>query len=388
MEIRSKRKTTVMGNPLKIGIVSPYDYSAFGGVNDHISNLAEQFLISGHDVKILAPNSHQSGVDKNVISLGGVIPIPSGGAIAKVSLSIWLRSKIQALLEEEQFDIVHLHEPFAGAITMNILSVLPSVKTKAFATFHTLDGTPLYKIGTRIGAKGIALRYFNRIDGRIAVSKPCESFITKYFPGKYEIIPNGVNIKQFQKAKPYQKFKDDKVNILFVGRLEKRKGFRYLLGAYSSLKWTHPQTRLLVVGSSEPDAYSQRMISERNIKDVVFVGGISDSAKARFYKTADIFCSPATGRESFGIVLLEAMASNCPIIASNIPGYASVISHGIDGHLIKPKHETSINNALVKLIDDPKYRESLVNNASETVLNYDWSNISNRILDYYKCKMG
>lgn len=375
-----------MDKPLKIGIVSPYDYSAFGGVNDHISNLAEQFKISGHTVKVLAPNSNRATSDPDLISLGGVIPIPSGGAIAKVSLSIWLRAKIKSILEKEMFDIVHLHEPFAGAITMSILSVLPSVRSKSFATFHTLDGTPLYKIGTRIGAKGIALRYFNRIDGRIAVSKPCESFITKYFPGQYEIIPNGVNIKQFHNAKQYEEFKDDKFNILFVGRMEKRKGFRYLLGAYSTLKWTHPQLRLLVVGSNKPDAYSERMISERNIKDVVFLGSVNDNDKARFYKTADIFCSPATGRESFGIVLLEAMASNCPIIASDIPGYASVVSHGVNGHLVQPRDEMSIKNAIEKLIGDPLYKESLMNNGSATVQNYDWHNVSSRILDYYKSK--
>ena len=365
---------------MKIGFVSPYDYAVNGGVNEHIAGLAGQFASWGHDVRIIAPCSNGSISEEGFIPMGRAVPVPSGGSIARISLSLWLRPRIKSLLLKEAFDVIHIHEPFSGAVPVNVLSVASSVPSVIVGTFHTFLGTRLYKVG----AQRFAMRYFRRLQGRIAVSKPARDFISQHFPGDYEIIPNGINVRNFTDATPFPDLIDGRTNILFVGRLEKRKGLRYLLGAYSRLKWDWPDTRLLVVGRGKPDEESYRIIAERNLQDVVFLGNVSEEDKARYYKSADIYCSPATGRESFGVVLLEAMAAGAPVVASNIEGYSSVITHDREGLLVPPKDEARLAEALDALLARPEHRRRLVAQARTTVEQFDWEVVASRVMDYYQ----
>ena len=365
---------------MKIGFVSPYDYAVKGGVNEHIVGLSGQFANWGHDVRIIAPCSTGSISDEGFIPMGRAVPVPSGGSIARISLSLWLRPRIKSLLLQEAFDVVHVHEPFSGAVPVNVLSVASSVPSVMVGTFHTFSGTRLYKVG----AQRFAMRYFRRLQGRIAVSKPARDFISQHFPGDYEIIPNGINVRNFADATPFPHLIDGKTNILFVGRLEKRKGLRYLLEAYSRLKWDWPDTRLLVVGRGKPDEESYRIIAERNLQDVVFLGNVTDEDKARYYKTADIYCSPATGRESFGVVLLEAMAAGAPVVASNIEGYSSVISHDREGLLVQPKDDAKLADALGSLLARPDHRRRLAAQARASVEQFDWEVVASRVMDYYQ----
>lgn len=365
---------------MRIALVSPYDHSFHGGVTDHINNLAAQFRGWGHTVRVLAPCSRPQRMDdEDFIHLGRPIPVPSGGSVARVTFSIWLRPRIRELLQREQFDVVHLHEPFAGFLTLNILSVIPSVNSVPVATFHTYRGTNLYKIG----GKQLAMPYFKRLQGRIAVSEPAHQFISRHFPGQYEIIPNGIKVDDFTGAEPFPRYQDGKINLLFLGRLEKRKGLRYLLEAYSRIKWDWPNTRLLVVGAGKPDADSYRVMSERNLQDIEFVGRVSDEEKARYYRSAHIFCSPATGRESFGIVLLEAMAAGTPVVATNIAGYSSVITHGEEGLLVPPKDGEALANAIAALIKDPALRERLAARGRKAVDEFRWEHVAGKVMDYY-----
>ena len=365
---------------MKIGFVSPYDYAVNGGVNEHIAGLASQFASWGHDVRIIAPCSSGTISDEGFIPMGRAVPVPSGGSIARISLSLWLRPRIKALLLQEAFDVIHIHEPFSGAVPVNVLSVASSVPSVIVGTFHTFSGTRLYKVG----AQRFAMRYFRRLQGRIAVSKPARDFISQHFPGDYEIIPNGINVRNFTDATPFPHLIDGKTNILFVGRLEKRKGLRYLLGAYSRLKWDWPDTRLLVVGRGKPDEESYRIIAERNLQDVVFLGNVTDEDKARYYKTADIYCSPATGRESFGVVLLEAMAAGAPVVATNIEGYSSVITHDREGLLVPPKDEARLAEALDALLAMPEHRRRLAAQGRASVEQFDWEVVASRVMDYYQ----
>ena len=370
-----------MDYPLKIGLVSPYDTVFRGGVTDHISNLAGQFRRSGHTVRIIAPcSSPQQIDDEDFIPMGRPVPIPSGGSIARVSLSLWQRPRIKALLQREAFDVLHLHEPMAGFLTLNALHAADSVNSVYIGTFHTFGGTKLYKIGgVRLG-----MPYFRKLHGRIAVSQPAYEFISPHFPGNYEIIPNGIEVGDFANAVPFPHLQDGKTNLLFVGRLEKRKGLKYLLAAYGRLKWDWPDLRLLVVGQGKPDDESYRIISERNLQDVVFLGGVSEEDKARYYKSADIFCSPATGRESFGIVLLEAMAAGKPVVASDIEGYASVVTNGHDGLLVSPKEVEPLADAIAGLLKDPGLRARLGGNGRKSAEKYRWELVASSVMDYYK----
>lgn len=371
-----------MDRPFKIALVSGYDYAVSGGVNDHIASLGAQLRAWDHDVRIVAPCSDAESVDEEgFVPMGRPVPIPSGGSVARVSLSMWLKPRIRDLLERERFDVVHLHEPFTGLVTAFMIS---ESNTLRVATFHSYKGGHFYEIG---GTK-LAMPYFRRLHGLIAVSTAARSYIGGYFPGEYEIIPNGIRVEDFSNSvAPFPHLRDGMVNILFLGRLEKRKGLRYLLEAYSRLKWEWPNLRLIVVGGGDPDQESHRIMSERNLQDVVFTGSVSNEDRARYYKSADIYCSPATGNESFGIVLLEAMAAGAPIVASDIEGYAGVVTHGVDGLLVPPKDGAALAAAIERLLADPTLRERLAGNASRTVDEYRWDRVARRVLDHYAAAM-
>lgn len=367
---------------MKIALMSPYDHSFHGGVTNHIDHLAAQFRSWGHTVRVIAPCSTPDRIaDENFIPMGRPVPIPSGGSVARVSLSVWLRPKIKALLRQEAFDVIHLHEPFAGFVTLSALSMTNSVDSVRIATFHTYRGTRLYKMG---GSK-LVTRYFRRLNGRIAVSVPAYQFISRHFPGQYEIIPNGIQVDEFACAEPFPHLQDGKINLLFLGRLnEKRKGLKYLLSAYSRLKWDWPNLRLLVVGPGKPDDDSYRIMSERNLQDVVFVGRVSDQDKARYYKSAHIYCSPATGKESFGIVLLEAMAAGVPVVASDIEGYSNVVTHGREGLLAPPRDDAALASAISVLLKDPGLCARLGAAGRQRADEFRWERVASWVMDYYR----
>ena len=368
-----------MGRPLKIGQVSAFDYAFDGGVTDHIRNLTAEIEKRGHSIKVIAPCSAPDRVpDANFVPMGKAVPIPSGGSIARVSFSVWLRPRIKTLLAKECFDIIHLHNPYSSFLTLNVLGLS---KTVNIATHHDYRSSRLLY---ELAAKNLAMPYYRKLSGLIAVSKPEEEYISRYFPGNYEIIPNGLRVDDYARdIPPFPHLRDGMINLLFLGRLEKRKGLKYLLAAFSRLKWDWPNLRLLVVGPGTPDADSYRIMSARNLQDVILVGGVSEEDKVRYYKTADIYCSPATGRESFGIVLLEAMAAGTPLVASANEGYASLITHGYDGMLVPPKDDEALAEAIASLLRDPDLRSRLAYNGRRKAEEYRWERVADRVMDYY-----
>jgi phosphatidylinositol alpha-mannosyltransferase len=225
-----------------------------------------------------------------------------------------------------------------------------------------------------------------KLDGKIAVSKAAKEFVSRYFPGDYVIIPNGIDLNHFtDKAPPVEQYRDDKLNILFVGRLEKRKGFKYLLGAYERLKKQFPQCRLIVVSPAGRLCRKyQGTATKRGLKDVVFADHVSFEELPRYYNTADIFCSPATGWESFGMVLLEAMATGKPIVASDIPGYAGLVTHGIEGLLVKPKDEKAFASAFLQLLQDKSMREWMGEKGKSKAKDYSCEVIAQKVMSYYQ----
>ena len=364
---------------MKIAMVSPYDFTWPGGVTAHVSQLARALGRFGHEVQVLAPHSPSREYQdaELFVPLGRSVPLPSGGSIARVSLSWWLYPKVRALLEREKFDIIHLHEPMAPILPLCVLEFSKSVNV---GTFHACYARQhLYRV-----THPIIKRWQQRLHGNIAVSPAARRYVNNTFPGDYEIIPNGIDYDHFAtNVAPLPQYQDGKLNILFVGRLEKRKGLRYLLEAYGKLKWDQPDIRLIVVGPGNPDKESYRIISSQNLQDVEFVGRVSYEDLPRYYASADIFCSPATGAESFGIVLLEAMAAGKPVVASDIEGFRGIVTDGEQGLLVPKKDSDALAGALLLLCQDSELRQRLGGRGNRWAQDFRWELVASRVEDYY-----
>ncbi len=366
---------------MKIALVSPYDYSYPGGVVRHISSLESCFTRMGHTVKIIAPASKPvNDYGDRFIPIGKPRPIPTSGSIARITISLNLANQVKEVLEREKFDIIHLHEPLVPALPLTILRHSQAINVGTFHAYHGPSSWAYFY------TRPILKRWFRKLHGKLAVSKPAMTFVCRYFPGYYTIIPNGVDVDHFSTpVPPIEAFADGKQNVLFVGRLEKRKGLKYLLAAFHHVQRHFPMTRLIVVG---PDGGQreecERLVAHNGVRDVVFVGYVHYGELPRYYGTADIFCAPSTGLESFGIVLLEAMAAAKPIVASNIDGYASVVSQGDEGLLVEPKDEDALADALMRLLADKGLREEMGARGRKKAEEHSWPRIAERVMDYYQ----
>ncbi len=373
---------------MKIALVSPYDFAYPGGVANHISSLERHFTRIGHEVKVIAPASRAiPDFGDRFIPIGKPRSIPSSDSVIRIPISLRLGPTIKEVLARENFDIIHLHEPF---MPMLCSAVLRFSNTVNVGTFHACQGKPGYNWGRPISTWMIRRR-IHKLHGRIAVSVPAMNFAKKYVPGDYEIIPNGIDLEHFSTdVAPIEEFCDGKQNILFLGRLEFRKGVNYLLKAFLEIKQEIPNSRLLIVGPGTRlrKRYEKWVRRHRLEDDVVFVGYAAYADVPRYYKTAAVFCAPATSRESFGIVLLEAMAMGKPIVATNIDGYASVVTQGEDGLLVPPQDGSALARALVSVMSDETLREQMAARGKLKAREYSWEHIGKRVLDYYTRVLG
>jgi phosphatidylinositol alpha-mannosyltransferase len=367
---------------MKIALVSPYDFSYPGGVNNHITALEKQLTRMGHQVKVIAPASKAvEAFGDRFLTIGTPWPMPISGTTVRISISLRLASKIKEVLKREKFDIIHLHEPF---MVMLCSAMLRFSKSLNIGTFHATKGKPGYNWGWPI-SRLMLKRRCRKLAGKIAVSQSAMDYASSYVSGPYEIIPNGIDLEKFSpEVQKIKKFNDDKLNILFVGRLEKRKGLKYLLDAYRRVKDEFYNSRLIVVGPGTRFLGKyKKQVRDYGLKDVHFVGSVSDNELPRYYNTVDVFCAPATGQESFGIVLLEAMACGKPIIASNIEGYAGVMTDGKEGILVPPKNVEGLAEALKTIMTDEELRKKMGERGMITAESYSWQRVAKKIAAYY-----
>jgi phosphatidylinositol alpha-mannosyltransferase len=365
---------------VKIALVSPYDLAVPGGANNHITYLAQHFRALGHTVRVIGPSSGTPimGGEPDVIAIGRPRPFPASGSVVRITLDPRVSGQVRSLLEAERFDVVHVHEPLMPLLPIQFLRFSEAVNV---GTFHAAreGGNRLYQYSSRF-----LKRYFRKLDGKIAVSPAAERLIGRYFAGYYNIIPNGVTLARFTDQQPLPQFQDGRINVLFVGRMEKRKGLKYLLRAFIAVKSEMPNARLIVVGTGKLQAGYERRMQQAGVEDVVFTGYVPDEELPRYYASADVFCAPNTGNESQGYVLLEAMAAGKPVVASNIEGFAGVITHGVEGLLVLPKDADALALALVHLLADGELRARMGRHARARAEEFGWDRVAQRVLSYYE----
>ncbi len=362
---------------MKIGLVTPYIYPLPGGVNGHVAYLYENLVARGHDVRIISSaHGPQRASEGDVIRLGYGFSVPANGSVGIITLSPRYTTVIREMLDRERFDVLHFHEPFVPFLSLLLLRESQSVNV---ATFHAYAGwSAAYEFWKRL------LRpYARRLHGRIAVSAAARHFIDRYFPGDYKVIPNGVDLHRFQSAKPFTRYRDGTANIFFVGRFENRKGLLYLLKAFRVLRKRGYDCRLLVAGSGPQEREVRRYIATRRLQGVELLGRVSDEDKARYFATADVYVSPATGQESFGIVLLEAMAAGAPIVCSDIHGYKGVVRRGEQALLVPPRDVDALVEALARVLGDPDLRRRMSEAGRARAVQFSWENITAKVDDYY-----
>jgi phosphatidylinositol alpha-mannosyltransferase len=367
---------------MKIALVSPYDFAYPGGVVSHISCLEKQFTGLGHEVKIIAPASKAVyTIGERFIRIGAPRSVPVSGSVARVTISIRLEEQVREVFEREKFDICHLHEPLMPTLCTTILRLK---KAPMIGTFHASGGKPWYTMFSPI-IKWYLDRWFSKLDGCITVSPVARDYVNNFFPGNYRIVPNGIDTHPFNShVAPMEEYMDGKHNILFVGRLEKRKGFDYLWKAFRLVKKEIPDCRLIQVGPGVRllNKYKKR-IERAGIDDVVFTGYAPYDDLPRYYRTADVVCFPNTGWESFGVVLLEAMSTGKPIIASDINGFNAVLTDGVEGLSVPPRKVEKLAEAIIKLLRNPSLREDMGVRGKPRAAGYDWSIVAQQVLDYY-----
>ncbi|MBI2767844.1 MAG: glycosyltransferase family 4 protein [Chloroflexi bacterium] len=360
---------------MRIALVSPYDWSVAGGANSHIRHLAERFRAWGHEVVIFAPASDVSEASRDCVVMGRPRGLRVSGSVARITFA-WKSPAVKAVLAEGQFDIVHLHEPLMPLLPYHFLRYSEAINV---GTFHAAKegGNRMYEY-----TRPITRRWFRKLDGKIAVSPAAAALVSRYFAGYFNIIPNGIDYAHFAgETEPLPRFMDGRFNVLFVGRPEKRKGLKYLLRAYLKLRQKDPNVRLIVVGAGDFTRYENLM---RPFADVVFVSNVSYEDMPRYHRSAHAFCSPATGNESQGIALLEAMAAGVAVVASNIEGFATMITDQDEGVLVPPRDHEAIAAALLTYIREPAFRAAVAARGQAQAEHYSWDSVAHRVLSYYE----
>ena len=360
---------------MRIAIVCPYAWDRFGGVQTHVKAQAATLRARGHDVTVIAPRMWSvtspgdlEHVDE-VVRVGRAVPIPANGSIAPITFGPVAGVGVRRALANLRPDVVHLHEPLIPSLSL--LALLNS-DAPCVGTFHaSSESSVAYWL-----ARPILKRAIDRLRVRIAVSDAARDLIGRYFPGDYEAIPNGVEVARYAAA-PLVDLGAGRI-VLFLGRIERRKGLEVLIQAVTRLR--DLETKLIVVGTG-PEERSARSLAARLGVEVQFIGGVHDDLKAGIFRSADVYCAPALGGESFGIVLIEAMAAGTPVVCSDLQGFRGVA--GEAATLVPPRDPERLADALRAILTDEDVARSMSEKGRAVADRYDWPRLGERLEDVY-----
>ena len=363
---------------MKIGITCPYSWDVPGGVQQHIKDLAEALIDEGHGVSVISPADDDTPLPPYVTGAGRAVPVPYNGSVARLSFGFLSVSRVRRWIKEGGFDVLHVHEPEIPSLSLLACWVASG---PIVATFHTaIPRSRVLLVTYPVVRTGL-----EKINGRIAVSEAARTTLVEHIGGDAVVIPNGVATRRYRKADPLPGWPGPGGAIGFLGRLdEPRKGLQVLLKAFEVLGPQRPGLRLLIAGpAADPEEVLDRVPA--GLRDrVVLLGQVSEEDKVRVLHSVDVFCSPNTGGESFGIVTAEAMASGVPIVASDIEAFRQVLRGGEAGELFTTGDADDLARAAGRLLDDPARRAALSAAALAAVADYDWSVVARSVFSVYE----
>jgi len=365
---------------LKICIVSDPYYPYPSGVSEYTYYLAKYLRRLGHTVKVVTTHFPKDRSEADVIRFGRVLMIPLNKSYATMSFGMKIPINIRDFIKMGSFDIIHMNGPFPPSMSFFALHYSNTANVSALLS----AGFNFSRIGSGI-IKMIFRKYNNKTDAVIALSPTARDSYSAYIPGQYHIIPPGVDEEIFNdRVEPITGLPPGKPKILFLSRLDERKGALKLLQALPIVRRDFPDCRLIIAGKGPLEDQCRRLAGQLGLENAVhFAGFIRNRDIPRYYAAADVYCSPALGGESFGIVLLEAMAVGTPVCAGRIPGYQDVIRDGENGQLFDPQNPADIAHVLVQVLKDPGLQRSLRRNGMAFVKNYTWKAVARRIEGVY-----
>jgi phosphatidyl-myo-inositol alpha-mannosyltransferase len=362
---------------MRIGIACPYSWDVPGGVQQHIRDLAEALIELGHDVSVIAPADEDRPLPPYVVPTGKAMPVPYNGSVARLSFGPLSTRRVRRWLRDGAFDVLHVHEPTVPSLPLLACWVASG---PIVATVHT--AMPRSRV--LLATQPVLRTALEKIDGRIAVSEAARSTFVEHLGGDAVLIPNGVATRRYRHAEPLDGWPGEGGAIGFLGRMdEPRKGLPVLLRAFEVLAAGRPGLRLLIAGTGDVDEARGRLPEELRMR-AVFLGELSEEDKVRLLHSVDVFCSPNTGGESFGIVTAEAMAAGLPIVASDIPAFRDVLRNGQAGELFAAGDPDDLARVAARLLDDPARCAELSVAALDAVAAYDWGIVAQSVLSVYE----
>jgi len=380
---------------MKIGIVTEYYYPTLGGIQEHVHHFAVAARRLGHEVRIITPTvsdamaSLSGGAaarfdlaahdrDNGVIRLGQSVPVFSGGSVARASFGPKLSGQVAALLRAERLDVVHLHSPLMPTLP---LLFLRQSQVLTVGTFHSVVERSLLYAALR----PIFQRYADRLDAAIGVSETALTGIKRYFRAPWHIIPNGVDVPFFASGRRRPELDDGRLNLLHVGRFDPRNGVDRVIKAWVHVRRAGIDARLVLVGDGPLRPSYEAMVPADLRDDARFVGFVPSEERVSYYASGDVLLCPALGG-TFGIILLEAMAAGCAIVAADTPGFRNVMRDGHEGFMVDVASDPDcrgLGERCAALLGDAALRRRCSDAGRATAARFDWPLVTQQVLDLY-----
>ncbi|HLU99349.1 MAG TPA: glycosyltransferase family 4 protein [Thermobifida alba] len=362
---------------MRVGLVCPYSWDVPGGVQQHVGDLAEALMELGHEVSVLTPCDADTELPAHIVSAGRAVPVPYNGSVARLAFGLRTANRVRRWVRDGAFDVLHVHEPTAPSLSLLACWVADG---PIVATFHTSNP----RSRAMAASAGMLQTALEKVNGSIAVSEAARKTLVEHLGGDAVLIPNGVWTRRYADAEPLPGWPGEGGAIGFLGRMdEPRKGLAVLLEAFNDLGRRRRDLRLLLAGPG--DAAEVRARVAPDLRDrVTVLGRVSDTDKARVYRSVDVFCAPNLGGESFGIVLAEAMSAGATVLASDIPAFRHVLRGGAAGELFAVGRARSLAGRAAALLDDPARRAELSRAALRAVRAYDWPAVAADVVRVYE----